>query len=150
MILNGTVLLALPPDAATTGFQEPDVLGTFLPFGSELTRTGPGAFAFTVIKEAGLVTLKLPGTLTVVPEGAGYRFDAKAKHMLGGSAALSLLISFAAADGGTMLSYDGDLESGGLAGRLLRDRADQAQAILDAKFDAVKSKLESRHRARAV
>lgn len=146
MKLTGSLSLAVPARFAAEALHDPDVLETFLPGNSPLTRIGPATFEFVVTKDAGVMTLRLPGTLTVVPEDGGYRFVAKAKHMLGGSATLSLRLDFAPEGDGCVLSYDGTLESTGLAGRLLRDQEDQAQTVMTAKFVAVKARVERSYR----
>jgi carbon monoxide dehydrogenase subunit G len=146
MILNGALWLNVPADLVAKGFDDPGILATFLPGNSELTATGPGSFDFVIVKETGIVTLRLPGSLSIHAEGSGRQFSAAARHILGGSATLSLHLGFADKDGGCALTYDGTLESTGLAGRLLRDRADQAQDMIDARFAAVRVKLESRYR----
>jgi carbon monoxide dehydrogenase subunit G len=148
MNLNGTLGLAVRPDFAAAGFHDADTLATFLPGGSELTRTGDGAFSFVIIKETKLITLRLPGTLTVIPEQAGYRFTAKARHMMGGSAALSLFLTFAPKQDGCTLGYDGTLETTGLVDRLMRDREDQAKHMVRDRFAAVKHRLEVLSRTR--
>ena len=150
MKLNGTLSLSVPPEVAAEGFQDPKTLGIFLPKNSQLTRAGPGEFSFVVIKEAGIVALKLPGTLTVTPSGAGYLFEARAKHLIGGSATLSLALTFVPGGDGCEMTYDGTLESTGLAGRMLRERADHTQSVLDARFAAVKAEIESFYRSYAV
>lgn len=142
MDLNGTVDLSVLPHDAIEGFHDARTLQHFLPGHSELTKTGPSEFAFVVTKDAGMVTLRLPGTLTIAPEGDAFRFEAKARHMLGGSANLSLRIRFAPDGAGTLMTYEGTLEASGLAGRLLRDRAEQTGHVLDAKFSQVKRHLE--------
>jgi len=150
MILQGTVLISVPPEVAAEGFQRAETLIIFLTSKSELTQTGPGSFDFIIIKELGPVTLRLPGKLTVSPEPGGLRFTAAARHILGGSATLSLHLGFAEAKTGCTLSYDGTLESTGLAGRLLRDQADQAQIAIDTRFSSVKFMLENRRYTGAV
>ncbi len=144
MDLSGTVDLSVRPDEATEGFHTAETLRHFLPGKSELTKSGPAAFDFVVTKDAGMVSLRLPGTLTIQPDGETYRFEAAARHLLGGTANLLLNIRFAPAEfgEGTVMSYAGTLAATGLAGRLLRDRAPMAQEVLTARFEQVKRHLE--------
>jgi len=144
MDLSGTVNLSVQPNDAAEGFHSAETLRHFLPGTSELSKTGPSAFDFVVTKDAGMVSLRLPGTLTIEPEGDTYRFEAKARHLLGGTANLLLNIRFAPSESGagTVMSYAGILAATGLAGRLLRDRAPVAQEMLAAKFEQVRRHLE--------
>jgi len=148
MKLNGKLALAVPAPVAAEAFRDAGVLAQFLPGTSELTRSGPSTFDFMVIKDIGVMTLRLPGTLAVVALGQGLRFDANAKHLLGGSATLMLYLEFAPDGAGCVLSYDGTLESTGLVGRALRDRADQVQTVLAARIAAVTARIEKTHRSR--
>ncbi|MDT8855283.1 SRPBCC domain-containing protein [Paracoccaceae bacterium Fryx2] len=146
MQVQGQVNVAVRPPAVVRALHDPVLLQSFLPGGSKVTRTSETVFDFLAMRETAMITLKLPGTLTILeltPRRA-YRMTARARHLLGGSLALDLDLTLARIDEATDLSYLGTIEGGGLAGKLLGDHEDAARNRITNMFHEFARRLQRR------
>ncbi len=132
MQITGQIDLRVPPQRAIDALHDRGTLERFLLGMSQLQETGPAQFSFAIQRRVSLVTLNLPGTLAVTEIEAGrvYQFDAKAAHLIGGSAQLTLDMTFDPTPTGTHLGWAGTLESSGLARKVLKEKEDRIGSIV--------------------
>ncbi len=115
MKISGKHTLAIPPERAYTMLQDPDVLAKSMPGCDQLTRIGPDEYEMklkmAIASVQGLFAGKVkiedqhpPESFKLLVEGSG-----KVGFMKG-----SGVLHFAPQDGATEISFDGDVQVGGM------------------------------------
>ena len=144
MQISGRIVLKVAPNHAISALHDRITLERFLLGASRLQEIGPAQFSFAIQRKVAVVTLNLPGTLSVTPvkEGRIYRFDAKAAHLIGGSAQLTLDITFDAIADGTNLAWDGTLDSTGLARNVLKEKEGRIGSLVRQIMEDFKDRVQ--------
>jgi carbon monoxide dehydrogenase subunit G len=127
------------------------VVENLLPSGTKLTETGPGKFDFLLQKQTSLISLKLPGTLSVEvarPEKT-CTFLVKAKHFLAGSLDLQAVMSCKSSSAPNVLTCNATLASKGVIKQLMNNEEERAERILRNVLNGVKSRAEAATRMAA-
>ena len=111
-------------------------LARFLPPDSSIEKRDDDSFDFTVVKDIGITTVKLSGTLTVTPTDTPdeLRFLATAKHVVGGTAVIDLVIRFEGTQAHCDMTYTGTADATGLVGKFLSMGEAKVQGRLDTMF----------------
>lgn len=152
MQISGQTSIRVPPQRAIAALHDRSTLERFLLGSSALEETGPAQFSFAIQRKLGLITLNLPGRLSVTPVTADrvYQFDARASHKLGGSVHLSLEMTFEPEQGGTSMAWNGVLGSSGLARQVLREKQDRIPVVVQNMMSEFKIRVQrdAQHEAR--
>ena len=145
MKLSGLIRTNCPPDRLMALLHDPLILARMLPKGCEVTKSGEGSFDFAIRRAFGPINLSLPGTMTLMPTGTlqDHVLTAHAAHIIGGKVELTLTLAARRTDGTTKLSYEGDLQATGLAGRLMKEYESQADDGMRAAFQRLKKAAEA-------
>jgi carbon monoxide dehydrogenase subunit G len=144
MQINGQLKAKCPPPFLVNILRDPDAMMQLLPAGSELEKSPDGTYKFSVVKSIGPLRLTLPGILTITPTGQGHgqTMTVAASHMIGGKVDMKLRINIFRAEGQTNMTYDGDLDATGLAGRILKEHRTRANGAVKASFFRLKLHAE--------
>jgi carbon monoxide dehydrogenase subunit G len=144
MQISGQLRTKCPPPFLVNVLRDPDAMMQLLPVGSDLEQSEDGSYRFSVIKSVGPIRLTLPGTLTITPTGQGHgqTMTVHASHLIGGKVDMKLRIDIARAEGQTQMTYQGDLDATGLAGRILREHRARANSAVKASLFRLKLHAE--------
>ena len=152
MQLSGQIRTTCPPTMLVGLLRDPAALVQLLPAGAKIDVKADGSMGFFMAKSVGPIRLTLPGTLTLAATGhnADQVLIAHAAHLIGGKVDLTLTLAFATEGRITQLVYTGELTATGLAGRVLKEHRERANASLKAAMTRLKLYAESQMRKSAV
>ena len=144
MQINGQIMTKCPPPFLVNVMRDPDAMIQLLPAGSDLEQSPDGSYKFSVVKSVGPIRLTLPGTLTITPTGEGHSqtMTVRASHLIGGKVDMKLHISISRAEGQTQMTYEGELDATGLAGRILKEHRTRANGAVKASLFRLKLHAE--------
>jgi len=140
MQLSGQIRTTCPPDFLLKVLRDPDAMRQLLPVGSQLDQSPDGSYAFTMTKSVGPIKLTLPGTFSLTPTGADHdlMMSVRAAHMIAGKVTMDLHIGLTPVEGLTRISYLGELDATGLAGRILNEHRARANGVVKASLTRLK------------
>lgn len=152
MQISGQTDILVPPAHALYALQSQAHLERFLLGTSGLLETGPGTYSFAIQRRLAVITLNLPGTLCVTETDPGRvcHFEAKAAHLIGGSAQLALDMTFDPTPRGTHLTWNGTLDSSGLARHVLREKESRIGSIVAQIMAEFKMRVQTEARLAAI
>ena len=144
MQISGQMKTICPPDFLLNVLRDPNAMRQLLPAGSRLDQSDDGTYPFTMTKSVGPIRLTLPGTLTLTPQAEGFNhlMTVRASHMIAGKVSLDLHIDITQAEGQTRITYQGELDATGLAGRILNEHRARANGVLKASMIRLKMHAE--------
>ena len=144
MQLSGQIRTTCPPEFLLRVLRDPNAMRQMLPAGSQLDQAGDGSFTFTLTKSVGPIRLNLPGTLTLTPTGEGHdhQMSVRASHMIAGKVTMGLHISLTPVEAATRITYLGEVEATGLAGRILNEHSARANGVVKASLTRLKTYAE--------
>jgi carbon monoxide dehydrogenase subunit G len=142
--IKGQVEFQASARLAVTSLQKEEQLSRFLPSDSTIVATGEHSFDFVIEKDIGIVRVKAAGTLTTEPTQTDQElhFRAAAKHLIGGSAVVDMLISFKDEGPQCTMSYAGTVSGTGLLGAFLSQREEKVHRQLENTFKAFGNRME--------
>lgn len=141
MQIDGMIRTTCPPEKVVALLADPEALARIVPEGCEVGAKTGESIAFVIRRKVGPITINLHGHLILhkKPEPGAYTLQIDASHLIGGK--IKLMLEIAA---GPALKWDGVLESHGLAGRLVEDRADSVQIGVKTLFQRLRQQAEGR------
>lgn len=144
MQISGQMKTTCPPAFLLGVLRDPAAMRQLLPVGSSVNQTGAGVYSFTITKSVGPIKLTLPGTLTLTPTGTGHdhTMTIRASHIIGGKVTMDLHIGVTRPADQSRITYTGDLDGSGLAGRILNEHRARANGVLDAAMARLKRYAE--------
>lgn len=142
MQLEGSIRTTLPGNEVLRGLGEIDTLIAIAPAGFTFREGAPGVTDFTIRRAFGPIALTLQGTMSLADKGAAHQLEIKAAHLIGGKVHVTLDMTSDPAEGLETLAWTGALSCQGLAGRLLAERADDANRILRNLFMRLRDHVE--------
>lgn len=146
MKLEGTQVIAAPVASVWEALNDPAVLKACTPGCKELAATGADAYAATLELGIAAIKGKYAGTLQITEKQAPVSYRLQIKGEGGpGFVSSSLVISLAAAEQGTLLSYDGTADVGGTIARVgQRVLGGVAKLIMGQFFGALAEQVRQR------
>lgn len=150
MQISGTYAFRPARTDVLREMQEPDVLRAVIGDAAQVTDQGPGMVRFLFSRKLGMMTVKVPGEIAVVPAGgfAALNLTVAASQRIAGKFEVALRLNLTdRADGGTDMAYDGTINATGLLQAALAARADAVGAKLPLVFDRFAAAINGRLRA---
>lgn len=143
MQLEGSIRTTGPAEDVIRGLTDAETLSTIAPSGFEFRKVGDGTADFLIRRSFGPIALTLQGTMTLTGADEDYVLEIKAAHLIGGRVTVTLDIKASPEeDGLETLGWRGALVSQGLAGRLLNERASEANTIMRNLFMRLRDHVE--------
>jgi carbon monoxide dehydrogenase subunit G len=120
MTMNGEVLLAASRVAVWAKLNDPEVLKMCIPGCEELTRTDANEFQAVAKMKVGPVSARFKGkvTLSDLDPPNGYKISGEGEGGVAGFAKGNATVLLADQDGGTLLKYDVEAQTGGKLAQL--------------------------------
>lgn len=144
MRLEGVVEIGLPPKRVRRSLGEPAVLRALMPGDAAVRKTGPGQFAFTLVKPIGPVKLRQAGQITLTDLAERQvQVAVKASNLVAGSVDLQFIIHLQPRPSGSQITYAGEIQAKGLAAKLLADHQDKVPPFMGRAFQRLKARLEA-------
>ena len=143
MTMNGEVQLAAPRDVVWIKLNDADVLKQCIPGCEDLTMSSPTEFQAVATIKIGPVKARFKGKvhLSDIDAPNGYRIPGEGEGGVAGFAKGAAQVRLADKDGGTLLSYDVELQIGGklaqLGQRLVQGTAKKLADDFFTKFAAI-------------
>jgi carbon monoxide dehydrogenase subunit G len=146
MKIDGMLPILAPPEALMAHLRDPDTLRRILPGCEGVDPDGPDRFRARIARKVGLLTLRVEPEIALFPAGDGRHvlLTLEAASRMAGAVAARLTLRMDREPLGTRLFWEGEVTTGGLAARLLSDRADQVAPRVTALFQRLKSVAEGR------
>lgn len=145
MKLDGSIASATPAKLVRA-LSDPVVLAQIAPEGCEIGTPSGEAIPVKLIRKLGPVHLTLACTLTLTkkPDAPGFDLAIQGAHLIGGKVAVTLsLVPQVPQTGPKRLAWGGELTASGLAGRLVKDRDAEGQAVVKRLFLRLKQVVEA-------
>ena len=144
MKLNGSIGSAAPLKLAHA-LTDPAVLAQIAPRGCEIGAKSGETIPIKLVRKFGPIHITLACKLTVEEKAdvAGFDLVLHGAHLIGGKVTVRLdLATQGPATGPRRLAWSGELQSSGLAGRLIAEKQAEAQTMLKELFARVKRVVE--------
>ena len=144
MLVSGKLRVAAPKGRVIGAMHQAENLAAFLPGHASVTKTGVGGYDFVVSKALGPITIRMSGTMQVLPitRGLTYSMVAESTHLVAGSVVLTVQMNFSGAGDETEMDYAGELKATGMAGAILEKQRARVQIQLDYGMAAIKQRVE--------
>lgn len=151
MNIKGQIRINRPPQDILAVLHDLTAVERLFPVGSQIAQSAPGDYDFAIGKSFGPLRLNLPGKLTLTQIGAGpsQQLTVRAAHLVGGKLDFDLELTIQPVAEGSNLSYAGQVQASGLAGRVLKDYGDRIPHAVRAGMTRLKLVTENRARQSA-
>lgn len=123
MQVSGLVVVRLPVAQVMAAFNDAEVLRAVLPSCVEARQVGPGRFAARLTRKVGPMPVTVEPQITVAPlQDGSTQLTIAAGNAILGRVQSALDLRLDPVEAGTRVSWTGDVQATGLAGRMLTDR----------------------------
>lgn len=117
-------------------------LRLFLQADATLKPVGDAEFEFAIVRDFGLLSVRMPGTLTLTEDPSGdLSFSARTAHPLAGGAVVAFTVRFSGDRQRCTLGYRGKVEASGLLSTVLERNIDRVESRLNRVFGEIGRKL---------
>jgi carbon monoxide dehydrogenase subunit G len=135
MKISGSYLLALPPDRAYQALQDPEVLARSMPGCESLEKIGDNEYRMKMKMALAAVSGSFDGKVRIADQTPPSSF----RLIVDGSGKIGFmkgegLLTFAPQEGGTEVSYEGDVQVGGTIAAVGQRLIDATAKMLIKKF----------------
>lgn len=137
MKLDGMIPTKCPPADVARMLFVPSTLRKLLPVGCQIDERDGDTIPFVLRRTVGPVRLNMPGTLTMTerPDGSGFDLLMEASHLVAGRIRITMLLQPGLGLGNLpRLKWQGQVESHGLAARLIADRTTKIKTAVTTAF----------------
>lgn len=141
MQVKGSVVVRSPSSRVAAALRDPRMIASVLPACRGITTTGPDSYVAR-IEYAGPVPIGMDVDLTLEPTPGGSAVVMKAGNLMTGRVTSRTSLTLTDEAGACRLSWDGTLEAGGLAGRLLAGKQDAVVARANRMFTELGARIE--------
>jgi carbon monoxide dehydrogenase subunit G len=141
MRVAGTLAIRQPAERIAAALHDPAVLQRMLPACEGVDTLAPGQFRARLAKKLGLIMLRAEPEIRLSPaaDGQGLDLNVQAASRIVGSFATNLALTMRPEGDATVLAWDGEFVTTGLAQRLLAERHDQIGARVTALFTTLRA-----------
>jgi len=140
MRLHGSIPSTCPPENLLVLLGDPTTLGKIAPEGFVFAESRADTVPFTFRRRIGVIVLNLAGqmTLLLTADKASGHIDIQADHRIGGGVSIGLdVVQKIGPDGKPVLAWTGLMTARGLTARIVKDRAAEADKIVQTLFERV-------------
>jgi carbon monoxide dehydrogenase subunit G len=140
MRLHGSIPSTCPPENLLHLLGDPTTLGKIAPEGFVFAESRADTVPFTFRRRIGVIVLNLAGqmTLLLTADKASGHIDIQADHRIGGGVSIGLdVVQKIGPDGRPVLAWTGVMTARGLTARIVKDRAAEADKIVQTLFERV-------------
>jgi len=140
MRLHGSIPSTCPPENLLHLLGDPPTLGKIAPEGFVFAESRADTVPFTFRRRIGVIVLNLAGqmTLLLTADKASGHIDIQADHRIGGGVSIGLdVVQKIGPDGKPVLAWTGLMTARGLTARIVKDRAAEADKIVQTLFERV-------------
>jgi len=140
MRLHGSIPSTCSPEILLVLLGDPSTLGKIAPEGFVFAESRADTVPFTFRRRIGVIVLNLAGqmTLLLTADKASGHIDIQADHRIGGGVSIGLdVVQKIGPDGKPVLAWTGLMTARGLTARIVKDRAAEADKIVQTLFERV-------------